>query len=332
MGRTGRNVLGPCRGRRAAALGAVAVVLTLAACTAGPDPQPTTSTPQITTPTTTSAAPTTTPPPPPTTSAPPPATAAATPVGLLPGRTLTWSAEFDGPAGGALPEGDWDVADGGGGFGNNELEVYTPRPQNVSTTGWGTLALTALAEQASGDDGTTGAYTSGRIQTVPAFLYGHIEARIKVPAGSGLWPAFWAIGQYSDGVEWPAVGEFDVMETTNKATGLSANVHGPDGNGDPYQVRADQPIDGSLAADWHVYSVDWTQDDLSFAIDGNEFHSVDRADLQPGQQWVFDHPFNLVLDLAVGGDWPGTPEGDSAFPATMQVDWVRVYDSQMSRP
>lgn len=266
----------------------------------------------------------------------PPATPSATataegasprPTDLLAGRTLVWSDEFDGAAG-APVSADWEVADGGGGFGNNELQTYTSQPTNVSTTGFGALQVTARSEGSSAPDGAA-AYTSARLQSAPAFRYGHIEARIKVPAGWGLWPAFWAIG---DGPgDWPDVGEIDVMETINQANFVQADVHGPDSSGDPWERKGSSDVDGSLATSWHVYAVDWSPGQLVFSIDGKEFHRVSRADLAPAQRWVFDHPFHLVLNLAVGGDWPGPPIDGGVFPATMLVDYVRVYDSTVSR-
>lgn len=318
--------------RAALAASLVVPALLLGACGTGaqpPEPSPgvTRTAPQPSTAPTRATEETSTPAPTPTATSPSAPT--EPPPDVLEGRALVWHDEFDGPTGSAVSP-DWTVENSGGWY-NNELQIYTPRPENVSLTGFGALHITARNEEFTGPDGISGEYTSARLQSVPAFLYGRIEARIRVPAGWGLWPAFWALGVETDSLGWPASGEIDVMEALNKADVLHIGAHGADADGELWSRRGELAVEGSLASDWHTYTVEWTSDSLEFSMDGQVFHEFARSDLLPGQVWPFDRPHQLLLNVAVGGDWPGPPVDGSAFPATMLVDWVRVYDSEVSR-
>ena len=240
-----------------------------------------------------------------------------------------WSDEFNGPAGAGPNPGKWSFATGGEGWGNEELESYTSRPVNAELDGQGHLAITARAETYTGADGVTRSYTAARLQTkgLYAITYGRIEARIKLPAGRGLWPAFWALGNDIGSVGWPNSGEIDVMESLgNEPFTLYGSIHGPElGSPDGYGLTTPHRSSVSLASGFHVYGVEWSPGVIVFTFDGIPYATQTPASLSAGQQWVFNKPFFLLLNLAVGGSWPGAPDSSTSFPATMLVDWVRVY-------
>jgi beta-glucanase (GH16 family) len=242
---------------------------------------------------------------------------------------VTWSDDFTGPAGAPPNPANWQAVTGGNGWGNNELEYYTARRTNVSLDGSGHLAITARTETYAGN-GYTRRYTSARLQTLGRFqtAYGRIEARIKVPAGRGLWPAFWALGPGIDTIGWPYCGEFDVMENIGSDPFTAfGSIHGPQPGAKDNEYGLSNTVHSptSLASSFHVYGVDWSPNRLAFSLDGVVYAVETPASLAPGQQWVFNHPFFLLLNLAVGGTWPGSPNTHTRFPATMLVDWVRVY-------
>jgi beta-glucanase (GH16 family) len=206
---------------------------------------------------------------------------------------------------------------------NGELECYTDGASNVGLDGQGDLAITALSGSGSCP------YTSGRLQTNGLFQtqYGTLEASMQLPAGQGLWPAFWAMGSNRYTVDWPYCGEIDVMENLGQDPfTVYGSIHGPQGtlaNGYGYTTSYRSPV--SLASGFHTYGVTWTPTSISYSVDGVRYVTYSPATLSSGQSWVFNQPFFLLLDLAVGGDWPGAPNSSTQFPATMLVDWVRVY-------
>ena len=236
-------------------------------------------------------------------------------------RRLVWSDEFDGPAGAAPDASKWVYDLGGGGWGNQELEVYTDSRSNSYLDGHGNLVIEAL-------EPSPGQFTSARIKTQGKFAakYGRVEARIKIPYGQGLWPAFWMLGDNIQEVRWPACGEIDIMENIGREPGIvHGTVHGPGysnshGIGKPFKLAA-----GRFADDYHVYAVEWVPDRIDFLVDGTRYHTVTPASLPSGTKWVYDHPFFLILNVAAGGEWPGNPDSTSVFPQKMLVDWVRVY-------
>jgi beta-glucanase (GH16 family) len=244
--------------------------------------------------------------------------------------TLVWSDEFDGPAGSAPNPANWrdnlgnKEADG---WGNHELEYYTPAPKNAFLDGQGQLVIRAEKTPNAGPcwNGSPCAYTSGRILTQGKvnFSYGKVEARIKLPAGQGIWPAFWALGEGSE--PWPALGEIDIMEYVGKTPNqVYGTAHGPGysgANGLGKSYTAATPID----RDFHVYTLIKRPNELIWQIDGIEFQHLTPASLPAGGRWVFEKPFFIILNLAVGGDWPGSPDASTPFPAQMNVDWVRIY-------
>ena len=245
----------------------------------------------------------------------------------VPGWKLVWSDEFD-QADGSVPDpAKWTYETGGGGWGNNELETYTARPQNAKIKD-GKLAITAMREAYTGSDGIARNYTSARLRTKGKFsqAYGRFEARIQIPYGQGIWPAFWMLGDDIDRAGWPNCGEIDIMENIGKEPGtVHGTIHGPGysaskGIGAPYSLAA-----GRFADDFHVFAVEWEPTKVRFFADGHLYNTITAAQIPSGKKWVYDHPFFLIFNVAVGGYWPGNPDESTAFPQTMQVDHVRVY-------
>ncbi len=243
------------------------------------------------------------------------------------GWTLVWSDEFNGSD---VDRSKWVLETGGNGWGNKELESYTDRSENASVHD-GNLVIKAKAEKYTGPDGVARNYTSARLKTSGKFsqTYGRFEARIKIPYGQGMWPAFWMLGDDIDKVGWPACGEIDIMENVGKEPGtIHGSIHGPGYVGNtgieaPYTL----PHNQRFANDFHVFAIEWDPDSISFYVDQDLYVRRTRAYLQPGWKWVFDKPFFLILNLAVGGDWPGSPDSTTVFPQTMLVDYVRVYNA-----
>jgi beta-glucanase (GH16 family) len=238
------------------------------------------------------------------------------------GPTLLAADEFDGPAGSAPNPAVWRHELGGGGWGNGELEVYTDSRRNSALDGDGNLVITAVRE-------ADGSYTSARLTSQGTYSaqYGRIEARIRIPRGQGIWPAFWMLGADLPQVGWPACGEIDVMENIGREPGaVHGTVHGPGYSGaEGISGTATLPS-GAFADDFHVYGVDWRPGSINWTVDGAVYQTVTPADLG-GDRWVFDEPFFVVLNVAVGGDWPGPPDSSTRFPQQMTVDWLRVWQN-----
>ena len=240
---------------------------------------------------------------------------------------LTWSDEFNGPNGSSVDPAKWEFETGGKGWGNDELEYYTARPQNAEVED-GNLVIRALQEEYTGPDGVTRHYTSARLKTQGKFsqAYGRFEARIKIPLGRGMWTAFWMLGDDFDRVPWPRCGEIDVMENIGKEPAIiHGSIHGPGYVGHPIEAHYVLPAGETFADDFHVFAVEWEPATIRFYVDDHLYVTHRRKDLAPGEKWVFDHPFFLLLNLAVGGVWPGDPDASTVFPQTMLVDYVRVY-------
>jgi beta-glucanase (GH16 family) len=235
---------------------------------------------------------------------------------------LTWSDEFDGPAGAAPNAANWNHETGAGGWGNNELQNYTSSRQNSALDGNGNLVITARQEGSG--------YTSARLTTKGKVQpqYGHLEARIKIPRGQGIWPAFWMLGGQFPGTPWPSSGEIDIMENIGREPHLvHGTLHGPGySGGNPITGQYQHPQGWSFADDFHTFAIDWSPDSITWLVDGNAYQTFTPANTG-SNPWVFNQPFFFILNVAVGGNWPGYPDGTTQFPQQMVVDYVRVYDS-----
>ena len=240
---------------------------------------------------------------------------------------LSWSDEFSAANGSSPDASKWIMETGGNGWGNNELESYTNRTQNAHVQD-GNLIITAIQEIYTGSDGITRQYTSARLKSMGLFeqKYGRFEARIKIPQGQGMWPAFWMLGNNIGQVGWPDCGEIDIMENIGKEpTKVHGSMHGPGYSGSSGLTATYTLPSGNFADDFHIFAVEWEPSVVRFYVDGNLYETRTPADLPAGKTWVFDHPFFMLLNVAVGGDWPGSPDQTTVFPQSMLVDYVRVY-------
>jgi beta-glucanase (GH16 family) len=240
---------------------------------------------------------------------------------------LVWSDEFNGNDGSLPDSTKWAMETGNWGWGNNELEYYTSRAVNAQQKS-GNLVITALKENYGGS-----AYTSARLKTQGLFehTYGRVEARIKLPFGQGIWPAFWMLGADIGTNPWPACGEIDIMENIGREPSIiHGTIHGPGYSGGSGIGSASTLPSGRFADDFHVYAVEWAPNEIKFWVDNTLYATRTPADLPAGKTWVFQHNFFILLNVAVGGYWPGNPDGTTTFPQTMLVDYVRVYDKKPS--
>lgn len=242
------------------------------------------------------------------------------------GWTLVWSDEFNQPDGSAIDSTKWNYETGGNGEGNNELEYYASGTANAVIEG-GYLVITARTDDASQYQCWYGTcqYTSARIDTSGKFSqqYGRIEASIQVPSGSGDWPAFWMLGNNINNVGWPACGEIDILESVNVATFAAGSLHANN-----YNATAQDMLPGkaNFGTAFHTYALEWDAQSITFLVDDQAYETHASTDAtNNGGQWPFDQPFFIILNFAVGGDWPGSPNGSAQFPQTMKVDWVRAY-------
>jgi beta-glucanase (GH16 family) len=245
------------------------------------------------------------------------------------GWTLAWSDEFSGPDGSLPDSTKWTYDIGGNGWGNHELESYTKRTENARIQG-GNLVITAQKETYTGSDGVTLNYTSARLKTQGIFqqAYGRIEARVKMPTSRGMWPAFWMLGDDIATAGWPKCGEIDIMENNGKEPGTNhGSLHGPSASAPTSDLTAvfNLPAGQNFADNFHVYAIEWEPGTVRFYVDANLYATFGSSQWPAGGTWVFDHPFFLILNVAVGGDWPGAPDANTAFPQQMLVDYVRVY-------
>lgn len=242
---------------------------------------------------------------------------------------LVWSDEFNGAANSAPDPTKWTYDLGAGGWGNNELEYYTKRRKNVYLDGNGNLVIKAINKKYTGPDGVQANYTSARLLTQGLFAqrYGRIEARIQLPFSQGIWPAFWMLGNNINQVDWPTCGEVDIMENIGSEPSTNhGTVHGPGYSGGAGLTGAYSLPNGEpFSAGFHVFAIDWSPTGITFSVDGNAYETQTPADVPAGDTWVFTHPFFLLLNVAVGGDYPGNPNSTSVFPQMMLIDYVRVY-------
>lgn len=233
---------------------------------------------------------------------------------------LVWSDEFDGTAGSLPNASNWslDIGTGQDGWGNQELQVYTNNPENVSLDGQGNLVITAI--------NNGGRFSSARIKTQDLFeqQYGRFEARLKTPYGPGIWPAFWMLGSNFDEVGWPQSGEIDIMELRGQdPTTIQGSIHGPGYSGGNPITKGYKLPTGRFDAEYHLFAIEWDRDKIDFFVDDFLYQRIERTD--PPGQWVFDQPFFMILNVAVGGNYVGFPSPQTPFPQRMIVDYVRVY-------
>jgi beta-glucanase (GH16 family) len=243
----------------------------------------------------------------------------------LEGYSLLWSDEFDGTE---IDNTKWEHEVNGRGGGNNELQYYTDRPEN-SYVEDGKLHIVARQEEYTGDDGTR-YYTSARMNTrnTKSFLYGRIEASLKLPYGQGLWPAFWMLGISISQVGWPACGEIDIMEMIGGGDGRDNVTHGTlhwEDNGRKYLGGSTKCEEGILHDDFHIYAVEWDEEKIDWYFDDELFFTLDITD--PVMSEFHEH-FFIILNVAVGGNWPGNPDTSTTWPQEMVVDYVRVYERE----
>jgi beta-glucanase (GH16 family) len=243
---------------------------------------------------------------------------------------LTWSDEFNGARGTAVDANKWTAETGGSGWGNQELEYYTDSLDNAHLDGRGALVIVA----STAPPGTSlkcwygpCRYTSARLISKGKFsqAYGRFEARIRLTEGQGLWPAFWLLGNDIDRAGWPACGEIDIMENIGVPDIVRGTIYGP-GYSASGGLGADYNLpEGRFADNFHIFAVEWEPKAIRWYVDDKLYETRTPSDLPAGTRWVYDHPFFILLNVAVGGTWPGSPDAKTAFPQTMAVDYVRVY-------
>lgn len=240
---------------------------------------------------------------------------------INPGYTLIWNDEFSGSA---LDANVWnyEIGNGSGGWGNHELEYYTNSTKNVFVSN-GNLIIEARKESIGGFN-----YSSSRLttQNKKSFTYGRVDIRAKLPKGKGVWPALWMLGSNINTVSWPASGEIDIMELLGQEPskmystmhyGASTATHGSKGGS--------YTLNGSTFYDqFHVFSMDWKQDQIKLYVDNNLFFTLNKSDVGTSP-YPFNAPFFFIFNVAVGGDWPGSPDATTTFPQRMIVDYIRMY-------
>ncbi len=244
------------------------------------------------------------------------------------GWRLVWSDEFDQPDGSAPDPARWGYDIGGNGWGNKELEYYTPRTNNACIED-GKLVIEARREDFNGRN-----ITSARLLTrgKGSWTYGRFEARMKIPRGQGVWPAFWLLSTNISSVGWPACGEIDIMENIGREPGtVHGTVHGPGYSGD-HGIGGPMTLPGgaAVADDFHVFAVECEPESIVWFMDGKQYFRLTPAQLPEKARWVFNQPKFMLLNLAIGGGWPGYPDATSTFPQRMIVDYVRVYEKTPS--
>ena len=235
------------------------------------------------------------------------------------GWELVWQDEFEGTE---LNRENWTFDIGGNGWGNQEWEFYSDRPENVRVEE-DMLVIEARKEEASFSGRP---YSSARLKTegLHTWKYGRIEARLKLPYGQGIWPAFWMLGENLAQKGWPGAGEIDIMEFIGKEPDhIYVTVHSPGYSGGAGVGSSLTVPEPSLRNDFHVYAIEWEEDEIRWYFDDQEHFKITPEDV-PGE-WIFDHPFFIILNLAVGGTWPGYPNTTTEFPQFLYVDYVRVY-------
>ncbi|MEU4744472.1 family 16 glycosylhydrolase [Actinosynnema sp. NPDC023658] len=261
-----------------------------------------------------------------------PATNAAADVGTM---AVTFAEEFNGAAGTRVDASKWNTEVGNNNGNNREHQYYTSSASNAAMDGAGNLVITARKENPGNYNCWYGSclYTSARINTAGKFTttYGKVEARMKMPRGRGMWPAFWMLGQdINSGTPWPNSGEIDIMEFLgHDLDTVYGTIHGPGYSG---AGGIGMPFNGPNFADgFHTFAIEWTPTGIAWSVDGTVYQRRTPADVG-GNQWVFNKPFFIILNLAVGGEWPGYPDASTTFPQQLLVDYVRVSTVDGTQP
>jgi beta-glucanase (GH16 family) len=246
-----------------------------------------------------------------------------------PGYTLSWSEEFHQGVN-AMPNSSvWTYDTGGGGWGNRELEIYVDDRQHAHIVS-DPAATDGQALQVQATTDGQGHYYSARIKTRTKVTvqYGYIEARIKLPYGQGIWPAFWMLGSSIDSARWPSCGEIDIMENIGREPSINhGSLHGPGySGGSDLTGEYTLPKGKQFKDAYHTFGLLWSPNSVTFSVDGHAYETHTSAEVGT---WVFNRPFFFLLNIAVGGSWPGNPDGSTVFPQTMLVDYIRVYKQNL---
>jgi len=233
---------------------------------------------------------------------------------------LTWSDDFEGAAGQMPDAAKWgfDLGTGQDGWGNQELQSYTNNPANVSLDGQGNLVITAIQ---SGNS-----FTSARVKTQGLFSqqYGRFEARLKTPYGPGIWPAFWMLGDNVATAGWPQCGEIDIMELRGQEPHIiHGSLHGPGYSGGNAITKSFALMNARFDTDYHIFAVEWDEDKIDYFVNDYLYQRIQKSDVKG--EWVYDQPFFIILNMAVGGSYVGFPLPQTPFPQKMIIDYVRVY-------
>lgn len=238
----------------------------------------------------------------------------------FPGLTLKWNEEFTGAT---LDNSSWNYETGGGGWGNNELEMYTNSPKNSFITKGGYLVIEARKEKVGSND-----YTSARLQTKgkKEFTYGRMDIRAKLPKGQGIWPAIWMLGSNISTTPWPACGEIDIMELLGHQPAKTyGTMHWGNVGAGSTHIGAEYTLDnGSFSDKFHVFTIIRSVDKIEWFVDDHKFFTGNKTDVNGN--YPFDLPFFFILNVAVGGNWPGNPDANTTFPQRMIVDYIRVFE------
>ncbi|HMB99070.1 MAG TPA: glycoside hydrolase family 16 protein [Balneolaceae bacterium] len=239
---------------------------------------------------------------------------------------LVWSDEFEADQ---LETDKWSFQFGTGsqfglvGWGNNELQYYTDREENVFLED-GLLHITALEESFEGRN-----YTSARIRTINKgdWKFGKIEIMAKLPEGQGMWPAIWMLPTEEVFGGWPKSGEIDITELVgHQPSTVHGTVHfGQDWPENRSRTSTYSLDSGKFSENFHLFSIEWEEDEIRWYVDGEQYHTIQPEDLEP-ENYPFNEQFHLILNLAVGGNWPGNPDSSTVFPQSMLVDYVRVFE------
>jgi beta-glucanase (GH16 family) len=236
---------------------------------------------------------------------------------------MTFRDEFAGPAGRPPDSRRWVRDLGNNGWGNNELETYTDGACNAFLDGVGHLVIEARRQP-----GTPPVYTSARLKTKGTFAqtYGKFECRLKLPSGQGIWPAFWLLGDNFPTAGWPQCGEIDIMEFIGRDPHVNyATAHGPGYSGDHgIQGKFDFRRLPKSPDGFHTFTLEWLPGRMTWFVDGRKYHEMTPSSIRP-KRWVFNHPFFIIVNMAVGGGFAGYPDKTSNYPQRFVVDYVRCY-------